>query len=142
MKWVAVVALALSVTFSAYAEDKKASLPPGESAPAVLILAGPNTKLVGKVQYTQVEEGGQQVQKPDPWVPGNVMIIREIDDKTAKGLKVVNGTAEVGGAYRMQPNHELEYLGRVDLKKTDKALAKQFGVKPEKKAGSKSKSSK
>ncbi len=138
MKRLALVALVLSMTFSAYAEDKMAALPPGESAAGVLILAGPNTKLLGKVQYTQVEEGGQQVQKPDPWVPGNVMIIREIDEPTAKALKVANGTPEVGGAYRIHENHQLEYLGKVDLKKTDKALAKQFGVKPEKKAKSKS----
>ncbi len=142
MKRFAVIVLALSVTFSAYAEDKMASLPPGESAPGVLILAGPNTKLLGKVQYMQAEEGGQQVQKPDPWVPGNVIIIREIDEQTAKALKVVNGSPEVGGAYRIHENHQLEYLGKVDLKKTDKALAKQFGVKPEQKAGSKSKPAK
>ncbi len=142
MKRFAAVALVLWMTCSAYAEDKKAALPPGESPEAVLILAGPNTKLLGKVEYTQAEQGGQQVRQPDPWVPGNVMIIREIDEKTAQGLKVTNGSPEVGGAYRIRENHQLEYLGKVDLQKTDKALAKQFGVKPEKKAGSKSKPAK
>ena len=126
------IAILLSLAAAAQADDKKASAPDDGKAEAVLILQGNNTKLVGKPRFSQVEEGGQQVQKPDLWVPGNVIIIRELDDQTAKHLKVRNGAAEAGAAYRIREKHELEYVGKVDLKKSNQALAKQFGVKAEK----------
>jgi len=138
MRWALTAAILLSLTVSVHADEKKASLPLGEKADSVLILDGNNTKMLGKVQYSEVEEGGQKVKKPDPWALGTVMIIRQIDEPTAKQLKVTNGTAQAGGAYIVRENHQLEYLGQVDLKKSNQALAKEFGVKGEKKARSKS----
>ena len=141
MKRTVAITILLSLmgsAMSAHADEKKAALPAGEKAQSVLILDGNNTKMLGKVQYAEVEEGGQKVQKPDPWAPGTVMIIRQIDEPTAKQLKVTNGTAQVGGAYVIRANHQLEYLGQIDLSKSNQALAKQFGLKPEKKARSKS----
>lgn len=128
MRWTVTAAVLLGLAMSVHAAEKKTSLPAGEKAESVLILDGSNTKILGKVQYTQVEEGGQQVQKPDPWVPGTVMIIRQLDEATAKGLKVINGTAQVGGAYVVRENRQLEYLGQVDLSKPNQVLAKQFGL--------------
>ena len=129
MRWTVAAAMVLCLTAnSAAAADKKASLPAGEKTDSVLILDGTNTKVLGKVHYKQVEEGGHQVQKPDPWAPGTVMIIRQLDEATAKGLTVTNGTAQVGGAYVVRDNRQLEYLGQVDLSKTNQALAKQFGL--------------
>lgn len=128
MRWIVTAAILLCLTLSAHAAEKKTSLPRGEKADSVVILDGGQTKVLGTVHYTQVEEGGQQVQKPDPWALGTVMIIRQLDDQTAKGLKVTNGTAQVGGAYAVRQNRELEYLGQVDLSKTNQELAQQFGL--------------
>ncbi len=129
MRWVATIAILLCLTLSAYAAEKKTSLPPGEKADSVVVLDGANTKILGTVHYTQVEEGGQRVQKPEPWALGTVMIIRQLDEPTAKELKVTNGTAQVGGAYVVRNNRQLEYLGQVDLSKTNQELAKQLGLK-------------
>ncbi len=128
MRWTIPAVILFALALPAHAGEKPTSLPAGEKAESVVILDGGNTKILGTVHYTQVEEGGQQVQKPDPWAPGTVMIIRQIDDATAKGLKVSNGTAQVGGAYVVRENRQLEYLGQVDLSKTNQELAKQFGL--------------
>ena len=86
--------------------------------------------LLGQLHTVPVEEEGQEVEKPDPLRPGNILIIRDLDEAVTKDLKVTNGTAQVGGAYIARENHELEYLGQVDLNKRNKRLALEFGIKP------------
>lgn len=144
------MAIVLSLTVAAHAAEKKAAakkasettlstlLPAGEHPDSVLILQKNDQGamapvLLGKMHTATVEENGQQIEKPDPLAPGCILIIRDVDEQTAKGLKVTNGTAQAGGAYIARQNHELEYLGQVDLSKKNAKLAKEFGVRGEKK---------
>lgn len=137
------MAMVLSLTVAAQAAEKKGGqkedtklsslLPQGEHPESVLVLQKNDQGalapvLLGKMHTSTVEENGQQVEKPDPLAPGAILIIRDIDEPTAKGLKVTNGTPQVGGAYIARQNHELEYLGQVDLSKPNAKLAKEFGV--------------
>ena len=144
MRWALCgMAILLSLTVTAQAKGKKDSskqgtkisslLPAGEHPDSVLVLEKNDQGqlapvLLGKMHTTTTEENGQKVEKPDPLAPGAILIIRDIDDATAKGLKVTNGTAQVGGAYIARQNHELEYLGQVDLNKPNNKLAKEFGI--------------
>jgi uncharacterized membrane protein YeaQ/YmgE (transglycosylase-associated protein family) len=110
-------------------------LPAGEEPEAVVVVQKNADGvmapvLLGQLHTVPVEEEGQEVEKPDPLRPGNILIIRDLDEQLAKALKVSNGTAQVGGAYIARANHELEYLGQVDLNKRNKRLALEFGIKP------------
>jgi hypothetical protein len=137
--------MVLSLTVAAQAAEKKAApkgeskttlsplLPAGEQPDSVLVLQKNDQGalapvLLGKMHTATVEENGQQVEKPEPLAPGVILIIRDIDEPTAKSLRVTNGTAQAGGAYIVRQNRELEYLGQVDLSKKNLKLAKEFGI--------------
>ncbi|MFN8628488.1 MAG: hypothetical protein U0587_21275 [Candidatus Binatia bacterium] len=142
MKRALCIATILFVAVAAQAADKKEAggkttlsplLPEGAKPEAVVILKKNEQgqmapSVFGKLRTITVEKDGQQVEQPDALAQGNIVIIRDIDDAMAKSLHVVNGTAQVGGAYIANADHELEYLGQVDLAKENKQLAKEFGI--------------
>ena len=110
-------------------------LPAGEEPEAVVVLQKNaegvmSPVLLGQLHAAPAGEEGQNAEQPDPLRPGNILIIRDLDEQLTKDLKISNGTAQVGGAYIARANHELEYLGQVDLNKRNKRLALEFGIKP------------
>ncbi len=136
----------LSLTVAVQAAHKKAApkreakvtvsplLPPGEQPDSVVIIEKNDQgamawAIMGKPHTVSVEENGQQVQKPDYLAPGVVVIIRDLDERTAENLSVRNGEPQVGGAYIARQEHELEYLGQVDLTKANARLAQEFGIR-------------
>jgi len=121
-------------------QKKKAALPAGEHPDSVLILQK-NAQgvmapvLLGKMHTTTVEKEGQEVKKPDPLAPGCLLIVRDLDEQTEKSLHTTDGSpVQVGGAYIARENHELEYLGQVNLSKKNQKLAKEFGIHGARKA--------
>ncbi|MBP1687281.1 MAG: hypothetical protein H6Q33_3424 [Deltaproteobacteria bacterium] len=145
MKRALCIATVLFVAVAAHAADKKEGggktalsplLPAGAQPEAVVILKKNDQGqmapgVFGKLHNITIEKDGQQVEQPDALAQGNIVIIRDIDDVMAKSLRIVNGTVQVGGAYIANANHELEYLGQVDLTKENKQLAKEFGIRGE-----------
>jgi uncharacterized membrane protein YeaQ/YmgE (transglycosylase-associated protein family) len=118
------------------AELRSNLLPSGAEPEAVIVLQKNEQGdmapvLMGKLRAVPVDEGGEQVEKPDPLSPGNIIIVRDLDDQIVKDLKVTNGALQVAGAYISRENHELEYLGQVDLNKRNKRLAVEFGIQGE-----------
>lgn len=114
---------------------KSTLLPPGEEPEAVVILQKNDDGvmapvLLGQLRSVPIEEEGQPAEKPDPLRPGNILIVRDLDEQVAKDLKVTNGSLQVAGAYIARAQHELEYLGQVDLNKRNKRLALEFGIQP------------
>jgi hypothetical protein len=148
MKRALCIATLLFMMVAAYAEEKKAALPPGEHPDSVLVVqknkqGAMAPVILGKMHTAKVEQDGQQVEKPDPLCPGCIVIVRDLDEVTAKGLRVVDGSeVQVGGAYIARENHELEYLGQVDLSKNNVKLAKDFGIGGQTKAKGKPKANK
>jgi hypothetical protein len=142
------MATLLFMTVAAHAEEKKAALPLGEHPDSVLVVqknaqGAMAPVLLGKMHTATVEQDGQQVQKPDPLCPGCMVIVRDLDEVTANGLRVVDGSqVQVGGAYIARETHELEYLGQVDLSKNNVKLAKEFGIRGQTKAKGKPKANK
>jgi hypothetical protein len=146
MKRALCIATVLFMAVAAHAAEKTEGggktklsplLPAGAQPEAVVILKKNEQGqmapgVFGKLRTITIERDGQQVEQPDALAQGNIVIIRDIDDTMAKGLRIVNGTAQVGGAYIANANHELEYLGQVDLTKENKQLAKEFGIHGEK----------
>ncbi len=146
MKRALCIATMLFVAVAAHAADKKegggkttrSPLLPADAQPEAVVILKKNEQgqmapgVFGKLRTIKVERDGQEVEQPDALAQGNIVIIRDIDDAMAKSLHVVNGTAQVGGAYIANANHELEYLGQVDLTKENKQLAKEFGIHGEK----------
>jgi hypothetical protein len=134
MKRALCIATLLCMTVAAHAQVKKAALPPGEHPDSLLILQKSKEGvmapvLLGKMHKTTVDQEGKEVEKPDPLAPGCLLVIRDLDEQTAKSLRTTDGSpVQVGGAYIARQNHELEYLGQVNLKMKNQKLAKQFGI--------------
>ena len=140
------LAMVLSLVVAAHAAEKKEGggkttlsplLPAGEHPEAVVILkkneqGAMAPGVFGELRTITIEKDGQQVEQPDALATGTIMIIRDIDEATAKSLRVTNGTAQVGGAYIAREGHVLEYLGQVDLSKDNTKLAKEFGIRAKK----------
>lgn len=118
------------------AELRSNLLPSGAQPEAVIVLQRNEQGdmapvLMGKLRTVPVDEGGEQVEKPDALYPGNIVIVRDLDEQMVNDLKVANGALQVAGAYISREDHELEYLGQVDLNKRNKRLAVEFGIQGE-----------
>ncbi|MFN8628719.1 MAG: GlsB/YeaQ/YmgE family stress response membrane protein [Candidatus Binatia bacterium] len=115
--------------------ERSSLLPAGAEPEAVVVLqkdaeGAMAPVLLGQLHAVPAGADGQETEKLDPLRPGNILIIRDLDEQLTKDLKISNGSAQVGGAYIARANHELEYLGQVDLSKRNKRLALEFGIKP------------
>jgi hypothetical protein len=88
------------------------------SPPAVLIVEGDHTAVVGQVKY--VNDGGRM--RPVVWAPNNVVIFRTDGN-------LLGQAGKAGIVYRINAESKLEEVGKVDIKKTNSELAKQFGLR-------------
>jgi len=92
-----------------------------KKAETVVILEGERYAVVGKLVFSAAAFGSGEVAQPKLPDPGNVIIFR-VDQEFA-------GTAGRGGtAYRVNKEAKLELTGRIDTRKSNHDLARQFGV--------------
>jgi len=78
-----------------------------------------NVHIAGKVTFELGPSGNLE---PKLWVPGYVVIFRK-DDKFG------SEPGQSGHAYRITRDFKLKLIAKVDLKKSNEELGKQFGVK-------------
>jgi hypothetical protein len=91
------------------------------SKPDVVMIVeeGGGGAVFGKVTFELGPSGNLE---PKIWVPGYVVIFRN------EG-KLGNEPGQPGHAYKITRDFKLEHIAKVDLKKSNEELAKQFGVK-------------
>lgn len=91
----------------------------GHKAAAVAIVEKDGmVAVMGEVEW--VNEGGAF--RPNIWKAGNIVIFR-VDGTFG------SETGKLGKAYRINQANKFEELGAVDLTKSNKELAGQYGVK-------------